>query len=300
MITRRTCITYVIILSLIIVIPQAPISYAVWGTIKVSGFNNPRNRGPFTMTGNFGGSDIIDALQNPDNFGPTGIVKCTVQLLPFVQTITTGSLVDAQGRLLVEVFLAGLTRTTLTNDEVLELEKFLNAGGILYISGNSGENEGESYNPLFSELGLADRFLGSVSSTGNGVPTSTPILTKVTDGQFGIVGPLTHSYFRDFQVDSLTGVALGYSSSVYILVEGTIGKGYISITGDPLYFNMFTASDSDNLNYFLNLVALGCTAMPNPVGGNLLPSPQVSLPIITLAAAICCLIIPAIERRKHR
>lgn len=232
--------------------------------IIVSGFTSPRNRAPLVDPhGNptqEDGSNLVNALLNPSNFGcQGGVVPCEIQLLPFGNTITPRSLVDDQGNRNVDVFFAGLTATTLTNDEANELAAFVQAGGILYISGNTAYNEGPSYNPLFAALGVTDSYSEQIEDTGNFVQSTNPLPTSVTTGPFGNIGPLFHTPFRVFNPGSgLNGVAMGFNSQSFILSEGAIGAGYISETGDPLYFNFFTDPNADNLYYFLNLFALAC------------------------------------------
>jgi hypothetical protein len=84
----------------------------------------------------------------------------------------------------------------------------MNAGGILYVSGNSGANEGPSYNPLFTELGVGDLFTETITGS-NFVQSSSPITTPVTDGPFGVVGPMTHTVFRVLAPMATAAVANG-------------------------------------------------------------------------------------------
>ncbi len=222
------------------------------GTIRVSG-------GPLvgSGTGSVGAATLEAALNDPDNFGGEGTVACDVDLQGLVQSIAAGDLVDGQGNLQVDLFFAGLTGQTLSAEEATELAAFMNAGGVVYISGNSGGNEGPSYNPLFSELDVADQY--DVNTTGSPGITSTsiPVATPVTNGPFGVVGPMSSTIFRILQTDSSTDVAS--VGELPIVAELGVGDGYLSWMGDPLYFNLFTDSDADNLNYFLNLFALGCS-----------------------------------------
>ncbi|HUP01957.1 MAG TPA: hypothetical protein VM737_10610, partial [Gemmatimonadota bacterium] len=235
-------------------------------SVSVSGFDGTRSRAPLDGgTGFDGTSTLVNALLDPDNFGASGTVSCAVELEPLVTTIAPGSLVDEFENLQVDVFFAGLTATTLTSDEAAELVAFLNAGGVVYLSGNSLDNEGPGYNPLFVELDVSDRYDTTVEVvTGpEGVAESSdpPDTTPLTNGPFGTIGPLSHSTFRDLLPVTTTGLATGNSSESYLLAEGAFGIGgigYLSWTGDPLYFNLFTDVDQDNLNYFLNLVARGC------------------------------------------
>jgi hypothetical protein len=216
--------------------------------ILVSGFNSDRSRAPLVSGPE---DDLETELLDTDNFGWGGIVQCPIIFLDFVETIATESLVDADNNLLVDVFFAPLTDVDLTTDEAAELKAFLEAGGILYVCGNSEDNEGPSYHPLFTELGWTDTFL---SSTTGGTESTIPVTTPVTDGPFGIVGNLSMTIFRPFLYNSAICVAEGPASNC-LVAESAYGLGYISIQGDPLYFDLFM-SDIDNVNYFLNLFAL--------------------------------------------
>ncbi|MCK5438710.1 MAG: hypothetical protein KAI97_02140, partial [Gemmatimonadetes bacterium] len=228
------------------------------GTIRISGFDINRGRGPLVGggTGSLSAATLVAGLSDPDNFGAEGTVACEIDIQDLVTTIAPASLVDGQGNLLVDFFFAGLTTTSLTTAEATELADFLNAGGIVYLSGNSGGNEGPSYNPLFAELDVADQYTGVVIQQ-NG-PSSIPLGTPVTNGPFGVVGPLSHSHFRALDPSESTAVAS--TAETPIVAELFVGDtGYLSWMGDPLYFNLFTDADTDNLTYFLNLFALGCS-----------------------------------------
>ena len=239
---------------------------AIDPVIKVSGFTSPRDRAPLldpdgnATAGDLGSSNIVTDLRDPAKFGPEGVVRCEVEPSPFVTSVATGSLVDPDGRPRVSVFFAGLTATTLTDEEAAELAGFVKAGGILYVSGNTAPNEGPSYNPLFTALAVGDRYNTEIVTTGNFVQSSDPPdNTPFTNGPFGAVGPLMHTPFRIIEPVATTGLATGFNSSAFILAEGALGSGRLSMTGDPLYFNFFTGtSDPDNQKYFLNLFAFGC------------------------------------------
>src|SRR2546422_557443 len=239
---------------------------AVRPLIRVSGFTSERNRAPLldpqgsAPEGDFGTTNIVNDLRDLSKFGPTGTVRCSVDFRPFVTSVETGSLVDEMGQVRVGVFFAGLTATTLTSGEADELARFLRAGGILYISGNTLDNEGPSYNPLFTALDVADHYSDETVSTGNSVQSSDPPdNTPFTNGPFGTVGPLMHTPFRIITPSATTGLATGFNTEAVILAEGGFGSGRLSMTGDPLYFNFFTGTnDLDNQTYFLNLFAFGC------------------------------------------
>lgn len=175
------------------------------GTIRVSGFDSARSRAPLTSGT---ASTLAAALADENNFGSEGVVACDVDIEGLVQSIAPGSLVDGQGNPQVDVFFAGLTAQTLSAAEATELADFLIAGGVLYLSGNSLANEGPSYNPLFTELGVGDSYTGTITGS-NFVQSTNPIPTPVTDGPFGVVGPMSHTLFRVLAPMATTAVANG-------------------------------------------------------------------------------------------
>ncbi len=113
-------------------------------SIRVASFGFPRVLepliGPESNT-----AILIGALQNPENFGPNGVVKCPVVFLEPVQTILTGSLVNPNGTLNADMFFAGNSKVPLTASEAAELAAFINAGGIVFVAGDSDPGEGLSY-----------------------------------------------------------------------------------------------------------------------------------------------------------
>ncbi|KKQ95803.1 MAG: hypothetical protein UV74_C0013G0408 [Candidatus Woesebacteria bacterium GW2011_GWB1_43_14] len=234
--------------------------------IAVSGFKYPRNR--FALVSITGGlppshhySDILyGKLRNSNNFGVSGVVSCPIKFEPFLLDILPGSLVDSNGNPRIDVFFGGISEDrNLTLTEAHELAKYIQAGGVVYISGMGGMKIiGPEYNLLFEELGINDRLSEIASFPGPGVQSSDPAnTTPLTNGPFGVVGSLKHESFRNLQLFSLTGIAIGYNTSEYILAEGQFGKGYLSVTGGPLYINT-VFGDNDNQKYFLNLFAMGC------------------------------------------
>lgn len=241
--------------------------------IRVSGYTSPRARIPLLdpsgnpTIGFLGTTILVNALTDPNNFGPGGVVLCPVTFLPFVQTVETGSLVDSSGNLKVDLFFSGVTGQTLSPSEAAELAAFVNAGGILFLGADTASNEGLSYNPLFAVLGTTDVFLSTVVPTQGIVQTTVPLASPVTNGPFGTVGPLSHETFRVFLPgNGTTGIAFGDSTGSIILAEGAFSLGYISAVGDPIYVNEFL-NDTDNIRYFLNLFALACRTSEPGRGG---------------------------------
>lgn len=226
-------------------------------SIRVASFGSPRAEDPLIGPGSRT-QILIEALQNPDNFGPTGNVKCPIEILDPVQIILPGSLVNPSNTLNADVFFGGNILNPLTASESTELAAFINAGGIVYAGSNSTPGEGVSFNPLFSALGVTDQFIEATSSTIGIEQSTVPTATPVTTGPFGTVGPLSITIFKIFVPGTGTDtVATGITDTRTVLAEGAFGQGYLSVSGDVIFIDILTA-DQDNLNYFLNLFALGC------------------------------------------
>lgn len=226
-------------------------------SIIVASFGSPRAIDPLIGFGSRTAT-LVGALQNPENFGPDGIVKCPIVFLDPVQTILPGSLVNPDATLNANVFFAGNSTVLLTAPEAAELAAFINAGGIVFVGSNSDPGEGVSYNPLFSALGVTDKFIEATSGIGGIELSSVPTATPVTTGPFGAVGPISITIFKIFVPGTGTAtVAVDTINSNTVLAEGAFGQGYLSVSGDVIYIDLLT-SDQDNLNYFLNLFALGC------------------------------------------
>lgn len=99
---------------------------------------------------------------------------------------------------------------TTSQDEVVEVKRFLEAGGIFYLSanGSTSNDYGLNYNLLFEVLGIPDRF--SVNQKDFNIQvgtTSIPQGSPIVDGPFGRVGTMTHSPFRLIDKVSLDGIA---------------------------------------------------------------------------------------------
>lgn len=226
-------------------------------SIRVASFGSPRAVDPLIGSGSRT-EILVGALQNPDNFGPNGIVSCPIEILDPVQTILPGSLVNPNSTLNADVFFGGNILEPLTATESTELAAFLNAGGIVYVGSNSIPGEGLSFNPLFSALGVTDQFIEATSSTIDIEQSTVPTTTPVTTGPFGTVGPISITIFKIFVPGTGTDtVATGITDTRTVLAEGAFGKGYLSVSGDVIFIDLLTV-DQDNLNYFLNLFALGC------------------------------------------
>jgi len=268
-----------LILFLIFFLSPSKAAFAA-DPIRVTGFDHPRT---FDSLNDYYSDHLKSRLLDPSNFGTGGIVPCAVTFLPFVENITPGSLVQ-NGVRTADVFFGGTIDVSygLQAEEAKELKKFIEAGGVVYITENGFPGFTSDYNALLEEMGIPDRFQDEVDQTYFEGESYFPIETPITNGPFGRVGNLSHGGFRILNISSMTPVARGFetgdegggigtlslqqnTSENYVLAEIKFGNGYLSATGNFLYLADW---DDDNINYFLNLFAYAC-GIPDEVGTNL-------------------------------
>ena len=159
-------------------------------TLRVISWDSTRGRDDMVLTDTSAGRNITRvyaALMNPANFGPEGVIKCAPGI-SYVNAIPTGSLVNGGVRQ-ADVFFGNMINPNspvpLSASEAAELVAFLNAGGVVYISGD-GHGQGTPWNPLFVALGISDRFASDYITSGS---VSLPlVVTPLTNGPFGTVG----------------------------------------------------------------------------------------------------------------
>jgi hypothetical protein len=184
------------------------------------------------------------------------VVPCTVDIMDQVDYVQNGSLVGEDGRLKADIFFGAAKRASLAQEEADELARFVENGGVLYIT-SVPSDVGTEYNLLFEALGINDRFSEDVF-TGELAQTTTPIESIITQGLFGSVGPLSSSSVKIFNNQWLQGIASRTEAEEHVVYEGRIGKGYLVVTGSWLYSDFLIDLDNDNRDYYLNLFALGC------------------------------------------
>lgn len=244
--------------------------FAQENTLRVTGYGAGRTR--YVLADKNGGpppgfyfptmSRLYGALTSKNNYGVLGKVSCEVSNLnTLVSYVTEGSLVDGSGSVLHDVFFGPPIDTSLSSEEAEELAKFVMNGGVLYIGGtgwqDSTPGQGFEYNLLFEKLGIADRFdtFAPATSTMETVPASE---TRITNGPFGNIGTLKLNSYRRFINKSMNGVVYKDNPSDFVIHERRIGRGYLVVTGEPLFTNGYKDLDNDNFVYFLNFFAMGC------------------------------------------
>ncbi|OGM32008.1 hypothetical protein A2803_02870 [Candidatus Woesebacteria bacterium RIFCSPHIGHO2_01_FULL_44_21] len=232
--------------------------------IKVSGFSPTRSGSPLlnalgnpyvSPAGPSTGSNIIASfISSPERFGPGKTIECSVDFQAPTDYISSGSLVNVDGKLLVDVFFATNTTQPLTQEEITELKKFLLTGGVVYA--HTTASGGDQYVPLFQELSI-DISFGERQQESTPTPSSDPEdIYLTTNGPFGTVGPLIHGPFRSILASGVSVIAYSPNLGTNILVESQIGSGYLAVASSPLHVNVL--AQGNNIRYFSNLVAIGC------------------------------------------
>lgn len=233
-------------------------------SIRITGYSPARSGSPLldasgnsyvSPAGQSTGSNIMASfISSPDRFGPGKTVECPVNLIPPLDYINAGCLVDNDGKLLKDVFFATNTAQGLTSEEIAELKKFLNAGGVVYA--NTTSTGGDQYVPLFQELGLDISFGERQQDMSPSMSTDPDDTFPTTNGPFGIVPPLRHGPFRSVESSGVNEIAKSVNFGTNILVDTPVGNGYLAVAGSPLHVNVLAVGS--NIAYFSNLVALGC------------------------------------------
>jgi YD repeat-containing protein len=205
-------------------------------------------------------------LQNPANFGPTGIVPRPVTFGTGIQTITTAALTG------VDVFVLNDTVSPLTASEVAALEQFVAEGGALL-----------ELSTWFASARPV--LLGSFMSLFSNIPTAgltaAGLASPLAMGAFGTVtAPVVLGGHRVFDWPGLATVIADHAQGRAVLSlqpgAGFSGLGRAVLIGDEEVFasghptvNNYTAGQ--NKTVFLNTIAFLAQApgfrIPPPASG---------------------------------
>lgn len=245
---------------------SAPTPQMMTRTLRIVSWDAVRGRDDMVLTNSSDGRNITRVygeLMKPANFGPEGIVKCT-PAITYINSIATGSLV-VSGVRQADVFYGNMISATaspivpLSTTEAAELVAFMNAGGIVYVSGD-GNGQGQPWNPLFTAMGITDRFENNYITSGS---ISLPLVTTpLTNGAFGTVGYMAWTPYSTITTSTLQKVITAGGDDKTFVAEGVVGAGYLSATGDVVAHDVNTANApyNSNMRYMLNLFAKGCQA----------------------------------------
>lgn len=235
--------------------------------IRVSGYSG--NRFPLTSVSGSSPHPISETsrlytfLQNPEYFGPNGVSPCYIHFNPLVDSIEPNSLVGEDGELKVEVFFSGINLNSPSSDEISEIHRFLEAGGVFYLNGNifdvSWFGHGYEYNPLFQSLGLEDTFSNQrISPAGQDSQSNfVEIESPLTSGPFGQVRNISYDSYFVFNNVNMNGIVADNTNTHYLLNELAFNKGYLVVAAAPFYMNN-RIDNLDNREYYMNLFALAC------------------------------------------
>jgi hypothetical protein len=230
-------------------------------TITIGSFDNTRSRAPFaTEVGALGYDHIRSSLQNPANFGPSGIVRCSVVIAPGTPTLTAAYLAD-KNILFTSVFTGDLSAS-----EAMAVRDFVARGGCVIVDANSDPAEQTAATSLLAAIGTSAATGPGTICFGPGTITSS--LNPITNGPFGNVAggsfgtTLTAIITLDGRDVSLVTCSGGIGRAAFLPGAISPGSGLVMYGGDPSAFNLFTqpgegAFDPNNEVIYLNAIA-GC------------------------------------------
>ncbi|MBI4337680.1 MAG: right-handed parallel beta-helix repeat-containing protein [Chloroflexi bacterium] len=227
--------------------------------IRVTGFNENRDvyplrdsAGNFIADPTYGTTTLGNALLDPANFGPGGVVPRPIQFLPFVDVIAPGSLVNPDGTRNADVFFGSFVWNDLGPGEAAELASFLLHGGVVYLGSDP------QVNALFPAIGSGAQYTDN--GLGNGCPvlSGVPGASPVTSGPFGNVGQLGQCEYNEFVADPMVAPVVPGPDGGTLVAEGPVGAGYLATSGGyGLHLELFTNGGfPENVRYFMNLFAL--------------------------------------------
>jgi hypothetical protein len=252
-------------LTLLLILTLADTVTAV-PALRIVTWDSSRGRDDMILTDTMEGKNIeyvYNDLMKPSYFGPSGVVRCTPDIR-FVSSIAGGSLVSGGVRQ-ADVFFGNQIDPNepvipLSAGEAAELASFINAGGVVYVSGLTN-GQGAVWNGLFTALGISDHFNSDSHCSGS---ISLPLVTTpFTDGPFGTVGYMGWPCFGSIENSSLTPVIkAGGTPPTYVMIaEGAFGAGRLSVSGGVIAHDTVSGNASTR-RYLLNMFAHGCQA-PN-------------------------------------
>lgn len=228
--------------------------------LSVCSYDGTRSRAPLTTgTGGLSYARLREALLEPTNFGPSGIVRLPVVLEPAIGVASAATLVGC------DVFFTSVF-TGATAAEASAIRTAVNSGMVLITDADTSPVEQTSVNTVLSAFG-GGRSVGPPlqcpSSPSGGALTSMG--TPVTNGSFGDIRGRT---FGTTQSASAT-LASGDVSLVtctgpvrFEISRGALApaSGLVMVGGDPSAFDFFTRSgflayNANNLTAYLNAFA---------------------------------------------
>ena len=228
--------------------------------LSVCSYDGTRSRAPLTTgTGSLSHARLREALLDPTNFGPSGVVSLPVVLEPAIAVASAATLAGCDA-FFTSVF------TGATAAEAAAISTAVNAGMVLITDADTSSVEQASVNTILSAFGVG-RSVGPAlqcpNSSSGGAVTSTG--TPVTNGSFG---DIRGGSFGTTQSASAT-VASGDVSLVtctgsvrFEIPRGALASasGLVMVGGDPSGFDLFTRSgfsayNANNLTAYLNAFA---------------------------------------------
>lgn len=166
------------------------------------------------LTGNAFAS-VRTALQNPGNFGPSGIVRRSIEFLAPVEAITPEALQSAD-----VVLISELRNWSLTPCESSLLTEFVRQGGGLFVFHNHAAED------FAAGLGA------TADGAGSGCAVVSDVASPITAGPFGAVtGCIAPNYHNRFQAAGPNGAAF-LSDGTPVGASFSFGAGHAVLICD--------------------------------------------------------------------
>ena len=229
------------------------------GSIDILSLDATRSARPFATSGGY--SVARNFLSNPTNFGPGGIHTQSVTIHPPVSSLSASALS------LMDIVVITEQDTAFSGEELNLLQGFVLGGGSLLVAVDTDTPLAHT-NALLALLGGTS--ISSSLAAGNGPDVLSIINTgsgaRGVQGPFGVPGPLAAtlaltvvpgSGFVATGVDELLAPLPTPPAPVMgEVLAGALGagSGSVLIMSDPLFLNVSTDIDQDNLAYLGNWV----------------------------------------------
>lgn len=251
--------------------------------IVIGSFDAPRSRAPLTTASEVGGMGynvLRVSLLDPDNFGPGGIVPCSVTIAAGTNEITPSYLADKN------VFFTSVFTGDLSGSEAAAIDAFVANGGVVIVDANSIAAEQSAANSLLAAIGASASMGSPACGSGSNGGTIANVNNVVTNGPFGDVrngtfGTTPTAVVTPGSATVLVTCASGGANlrAVYLPGDLGAGSGLVMLGGDPAAFNLFTddvyggAYNPNNEILYLNAIASACARIIVDIKPGSCPNP---------------------------
>lgn len=232
---------------------------AATGAIDILSLDGTRSSRPFATSASY--SVARNFLTSPLNFGPGGVHSQSVTIHPAVSAISASALAS------IDIVVISEQENALSAEELNLLQSFVLGGGSLLVAADT-ETTLSHTNELLALLGGTT--IAPALAAGNGPDVLTTINTgsgaRGVQGPFGVPGELGATlaftvvpgsgFITTAVDDALIAPPTPPTPVMGEVLTGALGagSGSVLIMSDPLFLDVSTAIDPDNLTYLGNWV----------------------------------------------